>query len=116
MQQGAYIGSSVVITGEISSREPLTISGRVEGIIDGDGHVITVEAGAQVTADITASSIVIGGSVKGALTAAERIAIRSGAEVDGDLKAPRIAIDEGAIVTGKVEIAGTRKLDLARAS
>jgi len=116
MQQGAYIGSSVVIKGEISSREPLTISGRVDGTIDGDGHVITVEAGAQVTADIVASAIVIGGSVKGSLEAAERIAIRSGAEVNGDLKAPRIAIDEGAVVCGKVEIAGTRKIDLVRAS
>lgn len=116
MQQAAYIGSSLVITGEISSREPLTIAGRVDGVIDGDGHAITIEAGAHVTADIAASAIVIAGCVTGSMTAAERIAIRAGAEVEGDLKAPRIAIDDGAVVHGKVEIAGTRSIGLARAS
>ena len=50
MQHGAHIGATVVIKGEISAKEPLTVSGRVEGTIDVPGHVVTIEAGAHAYA------------------------------------------------------------------
>jgi cytoskeletal protein CcmA (bactofilin family) len=116
MQQGAHIGPSVVIKGEISAREPLTVSGRVEGTIEVPGHIVTVQAGAIVNADIAAAGIVVAGTVKGSLVAEDRIALRAGAEVQGDLTAPRLAVEDGAWVTGKAQIAGPRAVDLARAS
>lgn len=116
MQHGAHIGPSVVVKGEISAKEPLTVSGRVEGTIDVPGHVVTIEAGAHVTADVTAAAIVVAGTLKGALVAEERIALRAGADVEGTLSAPRLAVDDGACLSGKATITGPRDVDLARAS
>ena len=116
MQHGAHIGPSVVVKGEISAKEPLTVSGRVEGRIDVPGHVVTIGAGAHVTADVTAAAIVVAGTLKGALVAEERIALRAGADVEGTLSAPRLAVDDGACLSGKATITGPRDVDLARAS
>jgi len=115
MQQGAHIGPTVVIKGEISAQEPLVVSGRVEGTISAPGCVVTIEAGAQVHADIEAAGIVVSGSVHGALLAEERIALRAGAEVEGNLTAPRIAVEDGAFARGQATIAGPA-VPLARAS
>ena len=115
MQHGAHIGPSVVVKGEISAKEPITVSGRVEGTIDAPGHIVTIEAGAHVVADIAAAGIIVSGTVKGSLVAEERIALRAGADVSGDLSAPRLAVEDGACVRGKADIAGPA-IDLARAS
>lgn len=116
MQHGAHIGPSVVVKGEISAKEPLTVSGRVEGIIDVPGHVVTIEAGAHVTADVAAAGIVVAGTVTGSLKAEHRIALLAGAEVNGNLTAPRLAVDDGARVSGKAVIVGSPALNLAQAS
>jgi len=112
MQNGAHIGPSLVIKGEISAREPLSISGRVEGSIEVTGHIVTVQSGAHVGADITAAGIVIAGAVKGSLTAESRIQLRAGAEVEGDIVAPRIAVEDGAFVRGRVQVAGHDRVTL----
>jgi len=116
MQHGAHIGPSIVIKGEVSAREPLMVSGRVEGTIVVPGHIVTIEAGAHVIADIAAAGIIVAGTVNGSLVAEDRIALGAGADVTGDLTAPRIAVEDGACVCGKALIAGPRAVELARAS
>ena len=116
MQQGAYIGSTLVIKGEISSQEPVTVAGRVDGSIDAPGQTVTIEAGAHVTADVTASEIVVAGTVKGSVAAEKRIALRNGSEVSGDLEAPRVSVEDGARFSGKALVGTPRVVDLARAS
>ena len=116
MQHGAHLGPSVVIKGEISAQEPITIAGRVEGTVDVPGHVVTIEAGAHLTADVAAGSILVSGTVQGSLVAEERIALRAGAEVDGDITAPRLVVEDGASVRGAADIAGPADVGLKRAS
>jgi cytoskeletal protein CcmA (bactofilin family) len=116
MQHGAHIGPSLVIKGEISANEPLLVSGRVDGTIAAPGHIVTIEAGAHVTADVAAAGIIVAGTVHGSLAAENRIALRAGADVEGDLTAPCIVVEDGAMVCGKAVIAGPRDADLARAS
>lgn len=116
MQHAAHIGPTVVIKGEISAQEPLCVSGRVEGRLDVTGHNVTIESGAHVNADVTASDIVIAGTACGALVAEERIALRAGAVVDGNVTAPRLAIEDGATLCGKVDVTAARNVGLAQAS
>ena len=116
MQHGAHIGPTLVIKGEISAKEPLIVSGRIEGTISAPGCIVTVEAGAEVHADIAAAGIIVSGAVHGALLAEERISLRAGAAVQGDLEAPRIAVEDGAFACGKATIAGAANLRLAQAS
>jgi cytoskeletal protein CcmA (bactofilin family) len=106
MQNAARRGSTLVIRGEITAQEALTIAGQVDGTIDVAGHIVTVEQGAVVAADISAAAIVVCGKVEGTLAAVTRIHLHAGAEVKGDLNAPRMAVEDGAIVQGKVHIAG----------
>lgn len=116
MQHGAHIGPSVVIKGDVSAGEPLRVSGRVDGTIAAPGQIVTIEAGAHVTADVAAAGIIVAGTVIGSLVAEDRIALRAGAEVTGNLRAPRIAVEDGACVCGKALIAGPAGVDLACAS
>jgi len=103
MNQRAGVGSSVVIKGELSAQEDVVIAGRVEGSINVNGHLVLVEAGAHVVGDITATGIVVAGAVHGSLLAEERIQAQPGADLQGDISAPRIAIADGAIVNGRIE-------------
>jgi cytoskeletal protein CcmA (bactofilin family) len=116
MQQGAHIGGSVVIKGEISAQEPVTVAGRVDGSIDAPGQTVTIEAGAHVTADIAAGTIVVAGAVKGSIVAESRVALQAGSEVIGDLEAPRVSVEDGARFCGKAIVGTAREVDLARAS
>ena len=115
MNQRAGVGSSVVIKGELKAHEDVVIAGRVEGSINVTGHLVVVEAGAQVVGDITATGIVVAGAVHGSLLAEERIQAQVGADLQGDISAPRIAVADGAVVNGRIETAtaAARKLKAA---
>ena len=116
MQNGAYIGSTVVIKGDVSAEESVSIAGRLEGKMDASGHAVTIEAGGQVHADIAAGTIIVCGTVRGCLVAEERMELRNTADVEGDLTVPRMSIADGAMVKGQVQIASERPLKIARAS
>lgn len=115
MDQLAGVGSSVTIRGELSAQEDLVISGRVEGTISVKGHLVVIEAGGQVEARILAKAVVISGVVTGSIVADERIELRSTARVEGELAAPRVAIADGATISGRVETS-TRGAQLRIAS
>jgi cytoskeletal protein CcmA (bactofilin family) len=116
MSTVATVGSSIVIKGELSAKEDVRVAGRVEGRIDVQGFTLTVEQGASVSPHISAATIVVAGSVKGSIVAGQRIEVRATAAVEGELTAPVVRVDEGAVVTAKVDIEGRRLPTLARAS
>ena len=96
------LGTSVVIKGQLSASEDLTIHGSFEGAIEVRAHTVTVGSDAQVAAPIVAKGVVIEGAVHGDVTASDRIEIRATAHVDGAVVAPRIGIANGAWVHGAV--------------
>ena len=103
MHERAGVGSTVVIKGELIAHEDVVISGRVEGLINVTGHLVVVEAGAHVAGDITATGIVVGGTVEGSLIAEERIQVQAGADLQGDVSAPRVVVADGGLVNGRIE-------------
>ena len=102
-QVTAWIGNSVVIKGDVTSAEDLTINGRVEGTIAVGDHNLIVGAGATITAELVAQTITISGIVNGNVTASEKIEIRETGSVDGNIKAPRVAVREGAALRGRID-------------
>jgi cytoskeletal protein CcmA (bactofilin family) len=112
----AQIGPSIQIKGEISAQEPLIIAGHVEGIIDVSGHPLTVTEAARIDADVLAHTIIVGGSVNGRINAEGRIVVQQTATVTGDLSAPTVSVHDGALVQGRLEIAGRRKAAAAAAA
>jgi cytoskeletal protein CcmA (bactofilin family) len=102
----AHIGKSVVIKGELSGSEDLFLDGEVEGSIELKQNSITVGANGRVKAKITAKSVVLEGKVNGNVFGSERVEIRGGAVVNGDIVTKRIVIAEGAYFKGSVNQEG----------
>jgi cytoskeletal protein CcmA (bactofilin family) len=98
------IGKSVVIKGELNGSEDLTIEGHVEGRIELKDHALTIGPNGKIKAQVFAKSVIVLGEVNGNVTASEKVDIRDGGSVDGDIIAPRVAIAEGAHFRGSVDM------------
>jgi cytoskeletal protein CcmA (bactofilin family) len=100
----AMIGKSVMIKGQIFSREDLTIDGEVEGSVELQEHRLTVGPNGKVQAGIKAREIVVLGAIQGNVEASEKIDIRKDARLVGDIKTARIVIEDGAYFKGSIDI------------
>jgi cytoskeletal protein CcmA (bactofilin family) len=97
-------GQSIVIKGEITGDEDLTIAGRVEGKIHLSGRVLTLAPGSHVKGDIVAGTVVVSGEVDGSISATARLEVRNTAVVDGEMSTPSLMMADGARVTATVEM------------
>jgi cytoskeletal protein CcmA (bactofilin family) len=107
-RQVAWIGQSVAIEGRITSRQDIRIDGQVQGTIEVGQHELVLGPGSEVKADVNARSVLIGGNVEGNVTATERVQVQSTGVLLGDVVAPRLIIQDGGMLRGKADIAGTR--------
>ena len=98
------IGKSVIIKGELSGSEDLTIEGQVEGKIELRQNVLTIGANGKIKAQVFAKAVIILGEVTGNVTATEKVDIRDNGSVDGDITSPRVAIAEGAHFRGSIDM------------
>jgi cytoskeletal protein CcmA (bactofilin family) len=98
------IGKSVIIKGELSASEDLTIEGQVDGKVDLNQNTLTIGANGRITAQVVAKVVIVLGQVHGNITATEKVDIRDNGQVDGDVSAPRIAIAEGAHFRGSIDM------------
>jgi cytoskeletal protein CcmA (bactofilin family) len=100
----AAIGKSVIIKGQILSREDLYLDGEMEGTVEVPEHRLTIGPHGKLQAGIKAREVVILGSVNGNVEASERIDIRKDARLVGDIKTGRIIIEDGAYFKGSIDI------------
>ena len=97
------IGQTIVLKGQLSAAEDIQIAGRVEGAIQLNGHVLTVQPTAQLTAEVLAKSVIVEGAIRGDIVAGQSVALQQTASVAGKIAAPRIAISDGANFNGRIE-------------
>jgi len=100
----AVLGKSVVVKGQILSREDLTIDGEVEGTVEMQEHRLTIGPNGKVRASVKAREVIVLGSLNGNVETADRIDIRKEAKLVGDIKTARIVIEDGAYFKGNVDI------------
>jgi cytoskeletal protein CcmA (bactofilin family) len=98
------LGKSVVIKGELSASEDLTLYGQMEGSVTLPDHTLTIGPAANIKASISAKVVVIMGAVTGNVTAAEKVELRATGSVTGDLASPRLVVAEGGHLRGRVEM------------
>ncbi|MDX2151513.1 MAG: polymer-forming cytoskeletal protein [Bryobacteraceae bacterium] len=103
----AMIGKSVLVNGQVMSREDLYVDGEVDGSIEMQEHKLTVGPNGKVQAGIKAREVVVIGSVNGNVDASDKIEIRRDARLVGDIRTARIVIEEGAYFKGSVDITRT---------
>lgn len=111
----ATIGRSIRIRGEVSGDEDLLIQGHVDGTVSLKQHALTVGSEGEVKADVTARLITVEGRVEGDLTADEQLILRGSAQVDGDLTAPRVVLEDGASFRGGIDMGDPTERERGRA-
>jgi cytoskeletal protein CcmA (bactofilin family) len=105
----ATIGRSVIIKGDISGAEPLFIDGQVEGSITLTDHRVTIGRNGIVTANVSAKEVVIMGKVTGNIECSDRLDIRGEGTLIGDVVTQRISVEDGAMMSGKVQVRAQEK-------
>ena len=97
------LSSDVEIKGSLKFQNELTIDGKIEGEITSAG-VLTVGENAEIKGEIKTKSVTVLGKVHGNITVEERCELKARAVLQGDLKAARLVIEEGATFVGKSEV------------
>jgi cytoskeletal protein CcmA (bactofilin family) len=103
----AWIGASILIEGNVTSSESMTVAGRVDGDITVREHALVIAAGGSVRGNIMGRDVVVHGEVLGTITAAGRVEVTATGSVHGDIIAPRMLLAEGATLHGRIGIAAT---------
>lgn len=102
--RAAVIGPGIYINGTISGDENLIIEGKVDGKIQLGEHQVDIGQSGCVNADITAKVIKIAGEVRGDLNGKEKVIILRSGNVHGNIVAPRMTLEDGAIFKGSIDM------------
>lgn len=98
------LGKSMVIKGELSASEDLTLYGQMEGTVTLTDHTLTIGPDADIRAEISANVVVVTGSVTGNINASKKVDIRATGSVQGDVTSADLVIQEGGRLQGKVSM------------
>ena len=101
---GAIIGSSILIKGEISGDEDLTINGQIEGRVDLPENNVLVGDQGRLQANVHAKHVRIDGDVKGDISGVEKVILSSKGKVQGNIIAPRVTLEDGAKFKGSIDM------------
>lgn len=106
---GTFFGPNVTIDGTVTGSEPVLIEGTVRGKINLTGE-LRIGTKARIEATVHAKNVTVEGKLTGDVSADERVELVASATVDGNIKAPKIIVAEGARFRGSVDM-GSAKPD-----
>jgi cytoskeletal protein CcmA (bactofilin family) len=99
----SHFSADVEITGTIKCSGPVRIDGKLDGDLNSGGDA-TIGKSANVKGNLSVNSITVEGTINGNITAKDRIELKSTARVTGDIKAKRLAVEDGVMFVGKSEV------------
>ncbi len=102
-EQPCVIGKNITIRGNVTGGEDLVVEGRIEGTVTLSNH-LTVQSAGVVEADLDVEELSINGSVRGEIKASHSVSINADAKVVGNIRAPRVIIEDGARFKGHIEM------------
>jgi cytoskeletal protein CcmA (bactofilin family) len=109
----AIIGPSIAIKGDVTGEEDLLIQGRIEGKVDLKQHSVTIGSNGRIKADVHGRTVTVEGEVEGDLHGEEQIVVRRSGRVRGNVVAPRVTIEDGAVFQGSIDM--SRKPEAGKA-
>jgi cytoskeletal protein CcmA (bactofilin family) len=98
----SFVGRSSHFRGDIATKGAVRIDGRVTGNIDADWVIIGDKA--FLKGDVSASGVVIGGSVEGNVRAKELVEIKSKGTVKGNIKTAKLTVIDGGAIDGQISM------------
>lgn len=93
------IGNEAYFQGTLTAKGSLRVDGRIDGSIV-DAKIVTIGKTGKVKGDVSCEICYVCGEVRGNITALDHVEALAGSRVDGDMRAPRIMLEEGAIFNG----------------
>ena len=100
----AVIGQSICIKGDVSGDEDLLVEGRIEGTVSLMESRLTVASNGNVMATVNAKALNIEGNMEGDVNAGENVVLTSSGKMQGNIKAPRITLQDGCKFKGTIEM------------
>ncbi|MEE8583584.1 MAG: polymer-forming cytoskeletal protein [Acidobacteriota bacterium] len=104
LKERAIVGHSISIRGDITGQEDLVIYGKVEGKVNLKGNNVTIGQDGKVKADVTAKIISVEGQVQGNLKGEEQVIVRKSGNVEGNISAPRVSLEDGCRFSGQIDM------------
>jgi len=104
---GTFIGPNITIDGTITGTEPIVVEGTIRGQINLQGD-LRIGTKGRVEAKVHARNVTVEGKLTGDISADDRVELVASATVDGNIKAPKIVVAEGAKFRGSVDMGSAR--------
>lgn len=102
------IGVGTTIEGNISSNENIRFDGILVGNLVTKGKVFIGQSG-KVSGEIKCKNCEVEGVVEGKLSIEELLSLRSMSRIYGEIKTSKLAIEPGAVFTGKCDMSGRKE-------
>jgi len=102
-QDTCTISAGVAINGRLTGDTEVTVLGRIEGSIVLENHLFVDESG-EVVAEVEAKTLTVRGKLNGDVVVHEVATLQAGSIVTGNIRAPRIIIEEGARFKGNIDM------------
>ncbi|MCB9798412.1 polymer-forming cytoskeletal protein [Candidatus Nomurabacteria bacterium] len=99
------VGPSVHVEGDFASEGNILVKGTVSGNVT-TSRLLTVEDGAKIFANVKAGDAVISGHIKGNIKVSDRLELTESAQVLGDITCKVLVVSPGALIQGKLNMAG----------
>ncbi len=103
-EHSASIGTSITINGDVTGEENLVVEGVIEGTVNLKDNNLVISENGRLTANINARIIRVDGEVKGELRGTEQIIISPTGQVSGDIRAPRVVLEDGCQFKGSIDM------------
>ena len=98
------IGPSLIIKGDVTSQEDITIHGKVVGKVSMQGGALLIAPHATVQAEAQGAQLTVHGTFLGDIAASERVELTPTAKMDGNIVSPSVVLKDGAVFNGKIVV------------
>jgi cytoskeletal protein CcmA (bactofilin family) len=106
-----FVGHGTTLTGETNFHAMLRVDGHLIGTVSSENGTLIVGTNGQVDANVSVAAAMINGAVNGDIVASEKLQLGRTARVLGNIQAPRLIIEEGAILEGGCSMLRARETE-----
>ena len=99
----SIVGPGMKVVGDLLTEGTVRVEGHVEGNVEA-GKAVVVGKGGEIHGDIRTEDSIVSGRVRGSVTATSRLEVQATAQIDGEVHARRLQLEEGAMLNGTVRM------------
>jgi len=104
----AFLGKGTEFKGVLSFEGTIRVDGKVEGEVVSKDTLIAGD-GAFLQGEITVGTLISSGKVVGNINASQKVHVLAPSNIQGNIRTPKLIIEEGVTFNGKCEMAGEIK-------